>query len=446
MGTRIRLNQSKLFASGQGPIRPSTVFHKSCDYGGGGRASGPIENIRSLSVGNMEVHVCLLPLRRRFRFERATNPDCRLSSASVLRLSETYSALASSFCARRACRTARSNGGSKPALTRLSVGADATNHRDSTDSAIVLAPADRGLFPPHEQHKIVALATRPPHEANTPITHWSMADLAQASVTQQIVGSISRSTVWRLLDQAAIKPHRRHYWLHSPDPEFERKMLEIVDLYLHAQELAKQGEILVCVDEKTSIQALERKYPHHRSATNPSVERIEHEYIRHGTRCLTAGFEVATGQVFGLLTPNRPSEVFAQFLELLCGRHESARKIHVVGGNLNTHWSEDACRVVAKRSECPLPPIGDGPQRRAFLTSPDKRIVFHFTPSHASWLNQVEIWFGTLSRKLIRRGDFASLNDLERKIMQFITHYNAHLAHPYRWTYTGKPLAVTQAA
>ena len=392
---------------------------------------------------NMEVQSCHLPLHPPYPCGLAIGKRWRPWFVNARRRSATCFAPASFCCVPKAFRTARSRGGSIPVLIRSFAGGSVSDKPGFPDFAINLAPDDRRFFPPHEQHKVVALATCPPREANTPITHWSMADLAQASVTQRIVASISRSTVWRLLDQAAIKPHRWHYWLHRPDPQFESKMHDVVDLYLRAQELVKQGEIVVCVDEKTSIQALQRKDPHPRPTTTPNLERIEHEYIRHGTRCLTAGFEGATGQVFGLLTPNRPSEVFAQFLESLCGRHESARKIHIVGDNLNTHWREDACRVVAKRSECPLPPIGNGPQRRAFLTSPGKRIVFPFTPSHASWLNQVEIWFGTLSRKLIRRGDFASLDDLEQKIMEFITPYNAHLAHPYRWTYTGKPLAAS---
>ena len=130
------------------------------------------------------------------------------------------------------------------------------------DSRTVLGQADQRHFPPHEQHKIIALATRPPPESGVPITHWSMRDLARASVQDGIVASISSSTVWRLLDQGAIKPHRWHYWLNSPDPNFEAKMLDIVDLYLHAQDLYKHGEIVLSVDEKTSIQALERRYPH----------------------------------------------------------------------------------------------------------------------------------------------------------------------------------------
>ena len=250
--------------------------------------------------------------------------------------------------------------------------------------------------------------------------------MAHATVRDGIVASISRATVWRLLDQAAIKPHRWHYWLHSPDRDFEAKMLDIVD-------------------EKTSIQALERKHPH-RPPKPGRVEGIEHEYIRHGTCCLTASLEVATGEIYGHLTRNRPAEVFADFVTSVCGEYPRAKKIHFVLDNLNTHWHELTCRAVAKLSRCPLPPIETGTQRKVFLRAPGKRIVFHFTPSHASWLNQIEIWFSTLVRKLLRRGNFASVADLENKIIKFVQYYDEYLAHPYRWTYTGKPLAANEHA
>jgi transposase len=320
-----------------------------------------------------------------------------------------------------------------------------TKKMDCKDSLIALAPADRRCFPPQEQHKIVALATRLPAEDGVPFTHWSATDLAQASVAGGIVESISRCTVWRLLDQAAIKPHRWHYWLNSPDPEFETKMLDIVALYLKAQKLKRRGEVVLCVDEKTSIQALQRRFPH-KPCRSGSIERIEHEYIRHGTRCLTASLEVATGEIYGHLTDNRPAEVFADFVKSVSRRYRKAKRIHFVLDNLNTHWHEQACRAVAKLSRCPLPPLDTGAQRRAFLRSSGKRLVFHFTPSHASWLNQIEIWFGTLTRKVIRRGNFASVDDLDAKIIEFIQYYDEYLAHPYRWTYTGKPLAADEKA
>jgi transposase len=316
---------------------------------------------------------------------------------------------------------------------------------DWRDSPIALVPAGRPCFPPQEQHKIVALATRPPTEDGVPITHWSATDLAQASMDNGIVASISRATVWRLLDQAAIKPHRWHYWLNSPDPDFETKMLDIVALYLKAQKLKRRGEVVLCVDEKTSIQALQRRFPH-KPYRSGSIERIEHEYIRHGTRCLTASLEVATGEIYGHLTDNRPAEVFADFVESVSRHYRKAKRIHFVLDNLNTHWHEETCRVVAKLSRCPLPPLETGVQRRAFLRNSGKRLVFHFTPSHASWLNQIEIWFGTLTRKVIRRGDFASVDDLDAKIIEFIQYYDEYLAHPYRWTYTGKPLAADEKA
>ena len=253
------------------------------------------------------------------------------------------------------------------------------------------------------------------------------------------------STIWRLLDQAAIKPHRWHYWLHSPDPEFYPKMHEIVELYLNALTMYERGEILLSVDEKTSIQALGRRYP-----SKPMVpgrpEWIEHEYTRHGTCCLTAGLEVATGEVMGLLTPNRPAEVFAEFLEWACRMYAEARRIHLVLDNLNTHYHLLTCEVVADLCKRTLGPLPTGRDRKAFLADPSKRIIFHFTPSHASWLNQIEIWFSTLARKVLHRGDFSSVDDLQDKIIAFIEYYDRHLAKPYKWTYTGKPLAVQKNA
>ena len=170
-------------------------------------------------------------------------------------------------------------------------------------------------------------------------------------------------------------------------------------------------------------------------------QRIEHEYIRHGTLCLTAGLNVATGDVQGLITPDRPAPVFAHFLDELIDSVPEARKIHVVLDNLNTHWHHDACGVVAARSDLIYDPnlFKTGPLRRAFMMSARKRVVFHFTPKHASWLNQIEIWFSVLCRKLLNRESYASLAELRASIRRFIAYYNRHLAHPYRWTYTGTP-------
>jgi len=308
-------------------------------------------------------------------------------------------------------------------------------------SKTALGPADRRLFPPQQQHKIMALATQPPAQQGHPITHWSISDLARAAIQKGIVDSIGSSTIWRLLDQAVIKPYRWHYWLNSNDPDFQVKMLDIVNLYLQAFELLKIGEIILCVDEKTSIQALQRKYPH--KPVRPSRrELIEHEYKRHGTCCLTAALEVATGQIMGMLTPNRPAEVFAEFMQWVLDCYAEAEKIHIVLDGLNTHYHKLTCEAVARACHCELPEIETGRQRKEFLTDPSKRVVFHFTPTHASWLNQIEIWLSVLTRKVIRRGDFSSVDDLQDKIIEFIEYYNECLAKPYKWTYTGKPLAV----
>jgi hypothetical protein len=335
---------------------------------------------------------------------------------------------------------AKSSDGCTPRWIPSCVGVTATSRKDSTVCRTGLGPVDRRLFPPQEQHEIVARATRVPASQGHPLTQWSISDLTRACIQEGLVGSISGSTVWRLLDQAALKPHRWHYWLNSPDPAFEAKMRDIVHLYLNALEMYQRNEIVVSVDEKTSIQSLERRYP--LLPTIPGrIARIEHEYIRHGTCCLTAGFEVATGSVMGLLTPNRPAEVFAEFVAWLCDYYQDDRQLHVVLDNLNTHYHEQTCQVIAEACRCPTADLSTVESRRRFLTDPDKRVVFHFTPSHASWLNQIEIWFSLLTAKVIRRGDFTSVEDLQDKIIAFIRYYNKHLAKPYQWTFTGKPLA-----
>ena len=111
--------------------------------------------------------------------------------------------------------------------------------------------------------------------------------------------------------------------------------------------------------------------------------------------------------------------------------------------NLNTHWNLSMCRSIARLSGVPYEPkqLRTGVQRRAFLTNPEHQHVVHFTPKHGSWLNQIEIWFGVLQRRVIRRGNFRSRADLTRRIVEYLAYYNEHLAHPYRWTYTGQPLA-----
>ncbi len=298
-------------------------------------------------------------------------------------------------------------------------------------------------FTARQKTRVLKKATQRPRDHGVPFSHWDSASLSRLAVEAGITTSIHPTTVWRWLNEADLKPHRVQYWLQSPDPDFEEKSQDVIKVYLAARRRAKQGIATFSIDEKTSIQARERVRP-----DLPMIrgipQRIEHEYERHGTLCLTAGLNVATGEVQGLLTPDRPAPVFARFLEDLIASVPEADKIHIVLDNLNTHMHDDACGVVAAASDIDYDPerFVKMPQRGEFLMSPRKRVVFHFTPKHATWLNQIEIWFSVLCRKLLNREDYASLRELRASIRRFISYYNRHLAHPYRWTYTGTPCRV----
>lgn len=217
--------------------------------------------------------------------------------------------------------------------------------------------------------------------------------------------------------------------------------------YLQAPELEAAGTHVVSTDEKTGMQALERMAPT-KPARPGQVELREFEYERHGTLCLTANFNVATGKVLSpTLQPTRDEKDFAQNIRRVIETDAEAKWIFVLD-NLNTHSSESLVRLVA--DACGVEEdlgvkgkrgvLASMESRAAFLSDLTHRIRFVYTPKHCSWLNQVEIWFSILVRRLLKRASFKSLDDLRTRVLAFISYFNAVLAKPFKWTYSGRQL------
>jgi transposase len=247
-----------------------------------------------------------------------------------------------------------------------------------------------------------------------------------------------------------LQPHRSRYWLNANplDPEaFREQSAAVCDLYEQAGRLAEQGIYVVSTDEKTGIQALERKYPD--VPMGPGrVQGREHEYVRHGTLCLTANLEVWCGCIVSpTLGPTRNEQDFAAHVEQTVGADPLAGWVFIVD-NLNTHQSESLVRYVAEAcgieddlGEKGKSGVLESQESRAkFLSDPGHRIRFAYTPKHSSWLNQIEMWFGILARKLLRRASFGSLEDLEKRIVEFINYFNETMSKPIKWLYSPRPL------
>jgi hypothetical protein len=217
-------------------------------------------------------------------------------------------------------------------------------------------------------------------------------------------------------------------------------------VYAQAAARAKQGERTISLDELTSVQALERKYPD--LPMQPSqVLRREFEDIRHGTLSWFINFAVVTGRVIEPSGgPTRTEEDALAHIQRLIASDRKATRWHLMVDTLNIHQSESLVRWVAEREGIAPEALGGKGKRgilqsmesrAAFLQDPSHQGVFYYTPRHASWMNQVEIWLSILVRKLLKRGNFCSLDDLRDQILAFITYYNRTMAKPIKWTYTG---------
>jgi transposase len=312
-------------------------------------------------------------------------------------------------------------------------------------------PGSPGKFTAEQITLLFALACEPPGNSGLPITHWTGAELAAAAVQRGLVESISASQVNRLLREAHLQPHRSRYWLNTreKDPErFEAQVAIVCACYHDAPQLYSHHDThTICVDEMTGIQALERIAT--TLAMKPGQsERREFEYQRHGTLTLIGNFHVVLGELIApTLGPTRTEADFATHIEQTIDLDPEARYVFVLD-NLNTHCSATLVELVARR--CGITDdlgqkgkrgvLKSMKSRQEFLVEQSHRIRLVYTPKHSSWLNQIEIVFGVIMRKVVRRGSFTSVEDLRTKLLAFIDYFNQVFAKPFKWTYTGRPL------
>lgn len=266
---------------------------------------------------------------------------------------------------------------------------------------------------PCEQVAVLGAACRDPVLLGEARTLWTQESLARVLIRSGRVRRISASTVGRILRRAGIKPHKVKMWCTSTDPRYDEKLADITGLYVDPP----PGEPVLSIDEKTGMQALSRGRGLGRKSPS-GVGRLEFEYRRNGTRCLFACLNVRTGQVLGRLGPTRTAADFLSFLDTVAGAYRQGR-VHIVLDNLNTHHG-DALAAWNRRH--------------------GGRFEFHYTPTHGSWLNQVEIFFGILSRRVLRAASYGSTRLLDAAVTRFLAQWNQEEAHPFRWTYRGRVL------
>ena len=251
---------------------------------------------------------------------------------------------------------------------------------------------------------------------------WTFDALHEAYRTAHPDVEISRTSVLRILSDAELRPHRVQGWLHSQDPEFRAKVTHICNLYVNPP----PGAVVLSVDEKTGMQALQRKNPT-KWAGCGKPGRHEFEYKRKGTCTLFAAFDTQNGHVFAEVSKTRKADDLVRFMEGVAKQYPKG-DVHIIWDNLNIHF--------------------DGADDRwtSFNARHGGRFHFHYTPLHASWINQVELFFSRLHRRVLRYGSFDSVEQLGDEVLGYIDHWNRHERKPYRWKFRGYPLEEARPA
>jgi transposase len=276
----------------------------------------------------------------------------------------------------------------------------------------LLAAAPRAVFPPAVAIHVVRMACERPDLFGRSLSQWDCAELARQLIADRLVADISAATIRRILAAHQLKPWRHHLWLypkHPRDNDFYATVSDVIDLYTRP---LHDDEIVLSLDEKTSLQPRPRLAPTRPAHLQNLPNRYEHEYKRAGALNLFAAFDTRSGQVYGQCYERKRQQECIAFLEHLDREiAEPIRTIHLVCDNVSTHHGKDVTRWLAKHP----------------------RFVVHFTPVHCSWMNQVEQWFSILQRKRLRIADFTSKDHLRAKLEQFIREWNQQ-AHPFNWS------------
>lgn len=256
--------------------------------------------------------------------------------------------------------------------------------------------------------QLLALACEPAEQQgrSTP----TLDELCERAAERGVVEHISRSHLQRILQAADVRPHHVRQWLHSPDPQFREKVNAVCKLYRQAP----RGSVVLSIDEKTGIQAIERKHAD-RAPQRARLRRQEFEYIRHGTQALTAALDVHSGRVLARCTDRRTQSDLVAFMEQVARAYPQGR-VHVVWDNLNTHRAYGVWKDFNARH--------------------GGRFVFHFTPLHASWVNQIELLFAIYSRCVLRHASHSSITHLRQRTQDFFAQRNRS-PKPFKWTFAG---------